>query len=99
MMETALKIRHRIQVCGESIRSVSRSTGLSRTTIRKYLSETPEPVYRQSHSHPRPVLGPYEDQLKSWLQADQQRPVRERRTQKKLYEQLVEQGFRVLIAI
>lgn len=94
MMETALKIRHRIQVCGESIRSVSRSTGLSRNTIRKYLSETREPVYRQSRSPARPVLGAWEDQLQCWLQADQQRPVRERRTAKKLYEQLVAQGFR-----
>ena len=93
-METALKIRHRIKVCGESIRSVSRSTGLSRNTIRKYLSsESSEPVYRQTTKSARPVLGAYETQLLDWLQVDQQRPRRERRTNKKLYEQLVEQGY------
>lgn len=35
-METAMKVRRRILVNKESIRSVAKETGLSRNTIRKY---------------------------------------------------------------
>tara|TARA_R110001583_G_scaffold134394_1_gene286090 strand:+ start:22217 stop:22351 length:135 start_codon:yes stop_codon:yes gene_type:complete len=36
-MEAASKIRRLVLVDGHSIRSVSKSTGISRNTIRKYL--------------------------------------------------------------
>ena len=48
IMESIIKIRRRILRDGESIRSVSRRTGLSRHTISKYLGEGSEPRYRRS---------------------------------------------------
>lgn len=44
-METASKIRRLVLVDGKSIRSVSKSTGISRNTIRKYLSDDNPPCY------------------------------------------------------
>ena len=38
-MESVMKIRRQILVDGRSIRSVSRETGLSRNTLRKYLTD------------------------------------------------------------
>jgi len=39
LMETALKVRGWILRDGRGIRAVARGTGLSRTTIKKYLKE------------------------------------------------------------
>ncbi len=46
VMETAMKIRRLVHVSGRSIRSVSRETGLSRNTIRKYLHDESPPRYQ-----------------------------------------------------
>ena len=45
-MESVMKIRRQILVDGRSIRSVSRETGLSRNTLRKYLTDEAPPRYR-----------------------------------------------------
>jgi len=47
IMESIIKIRRCILRDGESIRSVSRRTGLSRHTIRKYLEDGSEPHYQR----------------------------------------------------
>jgi len=41
-----------------------------------------------------PVLSSYESQLTDWFNFDIQRPKRERRTAKKLYEQLILEGYK-----
>jgi len=46
-METASKIRRLVLVDGNSIRSVSKSTGISRNTIRKYLTDDNPPNYQR----------------------------------------------------
>jgi len=45
-METAMKVRRRILVNNESIRSVAKETGLSRNTIRKYCRDDAPPKYK-----------------------------------------------------
>lgn len=45
-MESAAKIRRMVLRDGRSIRLVSRETGLSRNTIRKYLKDSSPPSYR-----------------------------------------------------
>jgi predicted DNA-binding transcriptional regulator AlpA len=47
-METAMKVRRRILVNNESIRSVAKETGLSRNTIRKYCRDDEAPKYKRS---------------------------------------------------
>jgi hypothetical protein len=41
LMETAMKIHRLVLVEGRSIRSVSKSTGISRNSIRKHLHDKP----------------------------------------------------------
>lgn len=94
MMETVMKIRRQILVDGKSVRSVSRETGLSRNTIRKYLKEDSPPEYQRRQVVKQPQQDDYKTQLEQWHQADQQRPKRERRTAKKLFEQLQLEGYR-----
>jgi transposase len=92
-MESAAKIRRLILRDGESIRSVSRLTGLSRNTIRKYLRDGSPPCYHRKQSPVARKLAGFEERLKVLFEQDLKRPRRERRTAKKLYENLVEEGY------
>ena len=47
-MESVIKILHAVLRNKESIRSVSRRTGLFRNTIRKYLLDPSPPSYQRS---------------------------------------------------
>jgi len=93
-METVSKIRRWVLADGLSIREVSRRTGVSRNTVRKYLREDiAEPRYRQSKPRPSRRLLDYEVRLRELYEADLQRAPRERRTMQGLYETLVTEGF------
>src|ERR1700753_3606459 len=78
---------------GVPIRDLSRRTGLSRNTIRRWLkapsSEEPRYTKRASSS----VLDPWSEQLRLWLVADSRRSRRERRTATQMYEALREAGY------
>lgn len=93
-METVSKIRRWVLADGLSIREVSRRTGVSRNTVRKYLREDiAEPRYRQSEPRSSRRLLDYEVRLRSLYEADLQRAARERQTMQGLYETLVTEGF------
>jgi transposase len=92
-METAMKLRRQILNDGRSIRSVSKETGLSRNTIRKYVRGDGLPSYQRKEPAVLHKLKDYEVQLLQWYETDLTRPKRERRTATKLYEQLVQQGY------
>ncbi len=92
-METAMKIRRLVHVSGRSIRSVSRETGLSRNTVRKYLQDESPPRYQRKRGTIRRKLHDFEVLLSQWYEYDLKRPKRERRTAKKFYEQLLEVGY------
>ena len=75
-----------------SIREIARRTGLSRNTIRKYLSnDTIEPKYpaRKTPSN----LDVYDETLSSWLFRETRRPRKQRRTVKQLHRDLVALGY------
>ena len=93
LMESAAKIRRLVLRDGRSIRSVSRSTGLSRNTIKKYLNDATPPRYQRNQPPVRHKLQGFEERLRSLFEQDQNRARRERRTAVKLYEQLVEDGY------
>ncbi len=46
-METIGKIRHRHKIRGESISAIARDLNLSRNTVKKYLKDEIDPVYRR----------------------------------------------------
>ena len=93
-MESVMKVRRLILVEGRSIRSVSKSTGLSRNTLRKYLREDSPPSYQRTQPPTLHKLKDFEALLSQWYEHDLKRPKRERRTAQKLYEQLIPEGYK-----
>lgn len=74
------------------IREISRRTGLSRNTIRKYLrAEIVEPRF-QTPTRPS-KLDPYAEKLSGWLLAEQRKSRKDRRTAKQMHADLVKLGF------
>jgi len=63
-METAMKVRCRILINNESIRSVAKQTDLSRNTIRKYCRDDQPPKYKRCAPNFSPRLKGFEDRLK-----------------------------------
>src|SRR5210317_1640036 len=77
---------------GLPIREITRRTGLSRNTIRKYLSSgevSPKYPARKSVSK----LDPYAETLLSWLTREAKRSRKRRRNLKQLHRDLVALGF------
>lgn len=73
-------------------RAISRRTGLSRNTIRKYPHEgVVEPKFK-TPSRPS-KLDPYADWLSAWLLAQKRKSRTERRSLKKLHADLVKLGY------
>ena len=75
-----------------SIREISRRTGLSRNTIRKYLrSDAVEPRFKVPHRPSK--LDPYADKLAAWLRREANKSRKQRRTIKQLHADLVSLGY------
>ena len=93
-METSMKIRGWILRDGRSIHAVARETGISRTTIKKYLKDPDQPRYRRRQPRVGHKLnGQFEARLRELFEHDLSLRRRDRRTGKKLYEELVAQGY------
>ena len=86
-METIVKIRRRGLRDGESISGLARSLQLSRTTVRKYLKDGAEPVYKRKEQ-PERQLGPWCGHLDEWLRSDGLLPKARR-----LFECLQAEGY------
>jgi len=94
VMETAMKIRGWILGDGRSIRAVARETGISRTTIKKYLKDPEQPQYRERQPRVGYKLSTeFEARLRDLFKHDLQLRRRDRRTAKKLFEQIVTEGY------
>jgi transposase len=80
---------------GRPIREISRMTGWSRQTVRKTIAAPAEPpVYTQTRPRPSPVMDPYIDIVKSWLEGDESAPRKQRHTARRIYDRLVDEyGF------
>ena len=92
-MDFIVEIRRRHFVSGEDISSIARSLKLSRTTVRKHLLTTEEPVYhRKTQTFPK--LGDFQDRLEQWLELDSRLPKKQRRTAQRLFECLQAEGYR-----
>eukprot|EP01035_Chromulina_nebulosa_P068149 gene68149-93362_t len=67
-----------------SIRDISRRTGLSRNTIRKYLrSDGVEPKFKVPDRPSK--LDPFADRLSAWLKSEASKPRKQKRTLKQLH--------------
>ncbi len=76
-----------------SISEIAGRTSFTRNTIKKWLRSPngTEPSYRRSKVITK--LTPYEARLKLWLEADEHRPKRDRRTALMLFEAIKQEGF------
>ena len=93
-MDQKAKIRHLVLAEGKSRRQVAKETGHSRNTIKKMLTDSDIPRYRQRVKRPAPVLGPYKALLTTWVEEDAQKPKKQRRSAARMYDLLVaEHGY------
>ena len=76
-----------------SIREISRTTGLSRNTVRKYLRlGGVEPKFRVPDRPSK--LDPFADRLSAWLKTEANKSRKQKRTLKQLHADLVSLGYR-----
>ncbi len=91
-MDTVGKIRRWHYRDHISIHELVRRTGLSRNTIRHYLRHSDKVPNYPSRESPS-KLDEFHAQLDDWLQSDARLPKAQRRTAKRLFEQLQALGF------
>jgi len=87
------EIRERVLVEGESRRQIIRETGLHWDTLKKILTHSEPPGYRQRKPRPKTKLGPYLKRVEQILKEDQAVPRKQRHTAKRLWERLRADGF------
>ena len=88
------KIRRMHQRQGLSLREISRKTGLSRNTIRRWLRQEEMVVPAYPARAARSVVDPWAEQLAGWLRTDRRRPKRDRRTALMMYQAIQKDGYR-----
>jgi transposase len=78
-----------------SIRDISRMTGWSRQTVRKTLAAPAmPPAYTITESRPSPVMDPYIDVVRRWIEDDESAPRKQRHTARRIFDRLVDEyGF------
>ena len=87
------KIRKAYFVAGWSIRRISRELHHCRRTIRKALQQPEPPGYRLQVPRPRPVLGPYQQQIEQLVAANKNLPRKQRYTARKIFRELQKAGY------
>lgn len=92
-MEMLGRIRRMFYRDGLSRSEIARRTGLSRNTIKKWLTApaAATPTYRRES--PPGKLTPFAEQLRQALEVDARRPKRDRRTALALMAELKAQGY------
>jgi len=92
-MEMMGKIRRMYFRDKLSLHQIAKHTGLSRNTIRKWISapETKQPVYQRRAAFNK--LSPFHATLEQALKADSLRAKHNRRTAKALFEQVKAEGY------
>lgn len=77
---------------GWSIRKISRNLGVARQTIRKALESSEIPKYKLTKAKKCPVMDPFKDIIRQWLEEDKSAPPKQRHTAKRIYERLCEEN-------
>ena len=75
---------------GHGIRKIHRQTGLDRKTIRKAL-EGAAPEYKLKGPRDKVVIGPFVEQIKTWLIQDKRVPKKQRHTAVRIHNRLKEE--------
>jgi transposase len=81
-------IRKKHFIEGWSIRKISRNLQISRQSVRKALKSSEIPQYNLSKAKPCPVLDPYKDLIREWLEQDKSAPKKQQHTARRIFERL-----------
>jgi len=93
-MENWKEIRQQVLVNGLSQRAACEKYKLGWQTLKKILSHSEPPGYRQKEARPRPVLAPVLPVIHEILKSDQKAPKKQRHTAKRIFERLkAEYGY------
>jgi transposase len=80
---------------GASIRGLADAHGVHRRTVRQAITDAVPPL-RKTPQRDAPVLGPWKDTIRGWLEADLEVPKKQRHTARRVWERLVgEHGVQV----
>src|SRR5690606_14207139 len=92
-------IRHKVLVEGRSQRRVAKELGISRRTVKKYLTEA-VPIRREPQPRPRPVWAAVHDRVQALLsESTQWTGGKQQLTATRLHELLVAEGHRVGVTL
>ncbi|MDX8414473.1 MAG: IS21 family transposase [Mariprofundales bacterium] len=94
-METIAKVRRDYYAAGKSLKQIARERNLSRNTVRKIIRSdaTAFEHKRSKTSEPHTVIGDYSQQIMKWLEEDSQLGRKRRRSAKRIYELLCQEGY------
>ncbi|WP_243269975.1 IS21 family transposase [Thermanaerosceptrum fracticalcis] len=84
-------IRKKYYIEGWSIRKISRNLHVARQTVRKALQNSEIPKYQLSQEKPCPVLDPYKEIIREWLELDKTQPEKQQHTARRIYHRLCEE--------
>ena len=87
-MDEWTEIRRKVLVEGASKRSIHRDYGIGHQALAKILSHPEPPGYQMAETRQQPVLGPFLGVIDEILTADQEAPVKQRHTAKRIFERL-----------
>jgi transposase len=94
-MDQVHVVRHKVLVEGLAIRRVAREMGISRNTVRKYLQAS-EPTWQEKGGRTRPVLERVASRMDELLEEWGPRTTSKQRiTGTRIYQQLIEEGYKV----
>ncbi len=84
-----INILKRMNEQGKSFRAISRETGHHRETVKKYVSGEVAPKYKRTRNYNSPIRDLVEPILREWYKSDLAGPKKQRRTAKKMYDDLL----------
>jgi transposase len=92
-MDQWAEIRQRVLVDGESKRTILRETGMHWTTLEKILSESEPADYQLRQPRPKPVIGPYLEQIQQILKEDRHAPRKQRHSAMRIFKRIRDAGY------
>lgn len=86
-------IKYLREVEGKSIRAIAKKVECSWATAKKYADGEVNLQTRGRRKRSHRVIGPYVDVIDAWMEEDQRRPTKQRRTAEKIFRDLKALGY------
>ena len=94
IVETIAKIRRMYYVKNKGIKTIARELNLSKNTVKKVIREDKTSKRYERSKQILPTMDDFKFQLTNMLEANAVKPLRQRYTAKKLYQELCGSGFK-----